>query len=123
VPLRHVLALRSLPVLIGTVPIQGNNPASRGVLFGRLRTHRPASNEGGNPALTRAMAAWPRYLLTSNAGANSGDATDGGGDASPSSDGGDSPSTGGGASPTGDPIHAGDPSRDGGHGPSALLRA
>ena len=81
--------------------------------------HRVENKEGGNPALTRTIAAWPRYPLTSNAGdgsdgASSGGDTDGAspndaGDASPSAVGA-SPSAGRG------PSHGGD------RGPSALLR-
>jgi len=58
-----------------------------------------------------------QHWLTSNGGANSGGASDGGGDASPS--------TCGGANPNADVASpsAGGPSRDDGRGPSVLLRA
>ena len=59
--------------------------------------HRVENKEGGNPALTRTIAAWPRYPLTSNAGDSSGGASSDG-DASPNA-GGANPS-GGGASPS-----------------------
>ena len=74
--------------------------------------HRVENKEGGNPALTRTIAAWPRYPLTSNAGDSSGGASSGGdtGDASPSDACGASPNAGRG------------PSHGGGRGPSALLR-
>ena len=82
--------------------------------------HRVENKEGGNPALTRTIAAWPRYPLTSNAVDSSGGASSGGdtGGASPSSGGDASPSDVCGASPSADRG----PSHGGGRGPSALLR-
>ena len=118
-PLRHRVALRTLPRLLSVSKLV-KKPRSRGAFFvAQTAKPRRRSNDGARRSKGReCVASLPsQHWLTSSNG-DGGASSGGGGDASPSACDGANPNADVAASPS-----AGGPSRDDGRGPSALLPA